>query len=484
MDYKHVVEIKNDFLDFFSRLITPNIYDCLYGASKQSQKYYNNLLEISANNSNIKIPDITDIFIQILSDVPHLNEAEIEKIYKDVKLYSNCTYFDDLVRACFKSYVIFLTFNPASENSKFTNSEYYKDFSIKNFIHKCYIESARYFCENPEIFFRKNKKQEIYDIIRKCIEIGLKNTIPYEEIIKEYFQINQMKEHKLFEKNNIHHIGRAVQDFMAKGQYGSRPHVNNLIIDKSSSNDDKSNQRELESFIDVENQQNNQFIVEKIKSTNNSQNSQNSLNSNNFNNLKGGDFVLNTEASKEDVKNTDEVSTSLLFNRGKKIEAEVNAIRNPENNLPKIIENKSDSESTVNITNNDNNFNNNNPNTITNTNTYSNSYSKNSDYSETSLDSKNTETSVTNKTASTEYLNSPVKVKKNNLDRIDENLETNINVQENSKNNSNMTDGKNNSNMTGGRKNSIKILKSNKKSEKMTKAEEQFKNFAKENKLL
>ena len=38
-----------------------------------------------------------------------------------------------------------------------------------------------------------------------------------------------------------------------------------------------------------------------------------------------------------------------------------------ENNLPKIIENKSDSESTVNITNNDNNLNNNNPNTITNT---------------------------------------------------------------------------------------------------------------------
>ena len=465
MDYKHVVEIKNDFLDFFSRLITPNIYECLYGASKQSNQYYNNLIQISANN-NIKIPDITDIFIQILSDVPHLNEAEIEKIYKDVKLYSNCTYFDDLVRACFKSYVIFLTFNPASENSKFCDSEYYKEFSIKNFIHKCYIESAKYFSENPEIFFRKNKKQEIYEIIRKCIEVALKNTIPYEEIIKEYFEINQQKEHKLFEKNNIHHIGRAVQDFMSKGQYGSRPNINNIIIDKSSTNDDRSNQKEIEGFIDLEKNLNNDFIVEKVGSNDN---------------LRGGnaDYILNTEASKNEVLNNNSVSvesthiasTSQLFDRGKKIEAEVNAIRygdkvdkldkqDKQGKLDKISENNSDTQTNS---------------TISHTVSVTTNNDRKSDYSETSFSQKNSETSVTSKNNSTEIINSPIKIKKNNLDRIDENLESNNELIKN-----NISE----KNMKGGKKNSIKITTTNIKSDKMSKAEEQFKNFAKENKIL
>ena len=156
MDYKYLCEIKNDFIDYLSTLIIPNIYFCINGASKRSIELYNEL-QTRAKDKLTQFPEILDIFKMILSDVPHLNESEIEKAYKDIKISSNCEYFDDLIRACFKSYIMFLTYNPSTENSKFSDPQYYKNFSIKNFIHKCYIESAKYFYENPEIFFKKDR---------------------------------------------------------------------------------------------------------------------------------------------------------------------------------------------------------------------------------------------------------------------------------------------------------------------------------------
>ena len=84
----------------------------------------------------------------ILSDVPHLNDAEIEKAYRDIKISSNCEYFDDLIRACFKSYVLFLTWDPKLEESMYTDNTIYNQIPIKDFIHKCYIISCDYFKEN------------------------------------------------------------------------------------------------------------------------------------------------------------------------------------------------------------------------------------------------------------------------------------------------------------------------------------------------
>jgi hypothetical protein len=335
MDYKYLCEIKNDFIDYLSTLITPNIYFCISGASKRSIELYNEL-QTRAKDKLTQFPEILDIFKMILSDVPHLNEAEIEKAYKDIKISSNCEYFDDLIRACFKSYVIFLTYNPSTENSKFSDPHYYKDFSIKNFIHKCYIESAKYFYENPEIFFKKDRKSKNYEIIRKCIELAIKETIPYNEIIKEYNEINQMKEQKLYYKNNMENIGIAVNNFMAKGQYGYRPNIKNIIEKSSSIHDferphDLSNQYEIENFINIEN-----------KASNNIKN--NFIEKDDLSQLKGGNFILNTTTEITDKNNNVSNNTSVLFDRNKKKEMEVNKIMNKQT-LNKINESNSKASS-------------------------------------------------------------------------------------------------------------------------------------------
>ncbi len=89
-----------------------------------------------------------------LDDVNDINNNGIENEYKKIKENSGCAdWFDNLIRATFKSYVLFLTWDPNTSNSKYSDNDFYDKISLKDFIHKCYIETCDFFKENPEIFF-------------------------------------------------------------------------------------------------------------------------------------------------------------------------------------------------------------------------------------------------------------------------------------------------------------------------------------------
>ena len=167
MDYRYLVEVKNEFNNYIISILVPHIHNGLTGMLDYSINMFNLIEEKKKKDKTINNPGIIRIFKMCLSDISTLNNHEIENEYLRIKEKSNCSeWFDNLIRAYFKSYILFLTWDPETSNSKYVENDIYNKISIKDYIHKCYIESCSYFNNNPEIFFKKGSKQEIYDIIK------------------------------------------------------------------------------------------------------------------------------------------------------------------------------------------------------------------------------------------------------------------------------------------------------------------------------
>ena len=135
---------------------------------------------------------------------------------------SKCSdFFDNLVIASFKSYILFVTWDPETQVSKFSDNEFFKKLSVKDFIHKCHIISADYFISHNDIFSSKNKK-DIIDIITSCIRIAMIKMIPYNAILNEYIE-NNFAVKMTQNSGEITKIKNLVNNFISSKKYGNIP---------------------------------------------------------------------------------------------------------------------------------------------------------------------------------------------------------------------------------------------------------------------
>ena len=262
MDFRYLTETKNEFNNFLCSILVPHLYNGISGMLDYSVQTYNMLEEKQKKNKSIQNPGIINIFKMCLNDISGINNNEIENEYKRIKEKSGCAeWFDNLIKASFKSYVLFLTWDPKTSNSKYSENDFYDKISLKDFIHKCYIETCEYFKENPEIFLKKNVKKEIYDVIKNCIESAVRKTLPYNEIIQEFLKINFTLEADNNEKSKkeIDGIKNLLFRIMSQNKYGARPTGKALLSDSSDKKynrheqDSKNGRRELEEYINVGN---------------------------------------------------------------------------------------------------------------------------------------------------------------------------------------------------------------------------------------
>ncbi len=229
MDYRFLVESKNEFNNLLGNILIPHIYYGIKGMLKYSDNVSKLINKKIENGSKIENPGLVNIFKKTLEGISNLNNHEIEEEYNKIKNTSGCVdWFDNLVRASIKSYVLFLTWDPKTLTSKYSENEIYNNISIKDFLHKCYIISCNYFKDNCEVFINKSSKKEIFDIIRTCIEMSIKKTIPFSKIIEEYLDIefNNVKDNNSIEIANIKNL---VYKIMNNKKYGVRP---NILIDE------------------------------------------------------------------------------------------------------------------------------------------------------------------------------------------------------------------------------------------------------------
>jgi len=197
MDYfyeRNIVEIKNEYTTFLTNIITPFIYEGIRSVYSFALNAHNEFLERGKHDPDVKSPGILKMFQLSLKEIPTLNNHSIELEANRIKSGSKCAdWFDDLVRAVIKSNIVLLTFNNPKKRSALLKEEYHNKIEIKDFLHKCYIESARLIYNNPELYWHefspleiKRNQREACDLIKQAIHEAVRKMLPIKLILKEY----------------------------------------------------------------------------------------------------------------------------------------------------------------------------------------------------------------------------------------------------------------------------------------------------------
>ena len=183
---KNIVDIKNIYTDYLLNIIAPLVYEGIKSMYNKAIAVEQEYKQAMLQDEKITNPGVLKIFQHFLKGVPSLNtnliESEMIRIRDTSK---NADIFDKLIRAVFKSYIILLTYNASGKECLLVKEKYHERIEIKDFIHKIYIESAKQFYNNPELFWHnyapldiKKNQLSCIDIIKSAIKEAILKSIP------------------------------------------------------------------------------------------------------------------------------------------------------------------------------------------------------------------------------------------------------------------------------------------------------------------
>ena len=282
MNFLYLNETKNDLINYFISIISPQLCNSVLEVHTHSINMFNNLKMNFISNKkdkkiiklfklqNININNLTDdekdglfnklkldIFRMYIEKIYRWNNQQISEEYNRIKLETKTSdYFDNLIRACFKSYLLFISYNPDTDESflddKYLNNDFYKKMNIVAFIHTCFLETF-YFCENNyDYFLKKIKRNEINDIIKICIMNSIKKSIPdYNDIIKDYLKLNV----KISKQNEIDKIKKLVKEVIEENNIN--PNIKNTIGGNNSTFINNTNKHQNVNILDNQETSNN-----------------------------------------------------------------------------------------------------------------------------------------------------------------------------------------------------------------------------------
>lgn len=178
-----IVEAKNLYTQQLCELLSPHLYEGI-----------KSLFDTCKENNNQKV---LKTFQEKLCSVIKWNQIIIDKEYDRIISDSDCTWLSKLIDAVFISHVKVLS----SVTMKSNSSINLKIPEPKNFIHKCYIECARYFYVDPSLIddretylhyseIQRNVKRSIL-AISNSIEKTIRELIPIQEILESYLNDNE-----------------------------------------------------------------------------------------------------------------------------------------------------------------------------------------------------------------------------------------------------------------------------------------------------
>ena len=132
-------------------------------------------------------------FQELLKNIPQWNQDIIEKETLRIIKKTECDWLDELLKAVFIANAKVLSSVSINKGSSETKIDL-KIPKLENFIHKCYIASAREFYKNPLLFkvesvnydLLKINLNNIDNIIISSIKDTIRKSIPYKNLLKEY----------------------------------------------------------------------------------------------------------------------------------------------------------------------------------------------------------------------------------------------------------------------------------------------------------
>lgn len=190
---KNIVDIKYEYTTYLTNLLIPQIYEGLVKLAKSSINITKKYKEMKKN------PNTIEIFQELLRNLETLSRHNVELELTRIKEKSGSSeYFDDLVKAVIKSYIILLTYNASGKKCKIVEEKFHERIDVADFIHKCYLECSKVFVNMAELFFSpdKSSKNIIYQIINNSITNSIRTIIPIKLILKEYLKNDYIEENR------------------------------------------------------------------------------------------------------------------------------------------------------------------------------------------------------------------------------------------------------------------------------------------------
>ena len=190
------------------------------------QKIYGDSKRIFADGYEDELPNI---FRKQIENVPKWNSDFIENEVDRIIRISNCDWLDDLITAVFISHTKILA--SLGNNSKRVNLTIPK---TSNFIHKCYINSAREMWKNPYLFdesvssseYQKNIKY-IEDLIKESIEHTIRKTLPVKEILRDHFEHSELGEQNKIEIEKTKNLQKLLMKEIMETRKEKQEYLNN-----------------------------------------------------------------------------------------------------------------------------------------------------------------------------------------------------------------------------------------------------------------
>ena len=191
------------------------------------QSIYNDSKQIYADNMDT---DISIIFRKQIENVPKWNidiiETEVDRIIR----VSNCDWLEDLITAVFISHTKILA--SLGNNSKRVNLTIPKS---SNFIHKCYINSAREIWKNPYLFdesvssseYQKNIKY-IENLIEESIHQTIRKALPVKEILRDHFEHSDINEKSNSEIEKTKNLQKILMKEIMETRREKEEYMNNV----------------------------------------------------------------------------------------------------------------------------------------------------------------------------------------------------------------------------------------------------------------
>jgi hypothetical protein len=202
-----IVEIKQEYLGILLNTLTPRFYEgfkSVYDYALGLDKNY-----VSSETNKNYCLNVLKLFQLSLKDVQNLSGEKLEKEVDRIKQKSKTgDYLSVLIKAVIKSYIIMLS-NSFDESEM---REYYEFVSLTDFVQQCYIEIAKLFYNEPELFWHNQNNYELKKSKNECmkvISLGVKNSIhhflPMNQILKQFVETDySLLKHPEINQNLTH----------------------------------------------------------------------------------------------------------------------------------------------------------------------------------------------------------------------------------------------------------------------------------------
>jgi hypothetical protein len=238
-----VVEAKKIYTQQLSEILTPLLYTGIKSIFDTCKEPTNKIVLIT--------------FQEKLCSVIKWNQDIIDKEFQRIVDQSNNKeLLDKLIEAIFISNIKVLS-SVAQKSNGILNI---KIPETKNLIHKCYIECARYFYEDPSLMDDREinlNNSEIQRNIKRsqlainiCIEKTIQNVLPLQEILENYLAQNSLENNTDETPEQVGGISFPSEDNNGSDDNNGSNDVSNEEEDNGESNNDGDNEGDDDPFME------------------------------------------------------------------------------------------------------------------------------------------------------------------------------------------------------------------------------------------